>query len=42
MGRGTPDWLVYGHKVSNLDFDGIKTYTTVQSITENEEWPISL
>jgi len=26
MSRGTPDWLVFGHKVTDLDYDGKKTY----------------
>lgn len=28
MDEGTPHWLSYGHRVSDLDFDGNKTYPT--------------
>jgi hypothetical protein len=40
--RGRHDWLVYGHLVSALDYDGVKTYTTAADIEENQEWPISI
>lgn len=39
---GHPKWLSYGHKVADLDFDGVKTYTTASDIEENQEWPVSL
>lgn len=36
-------WLMYGHMVEVLDFDGRQTYTppTGESL-DKDEWPISL
>lgn len=34
--------LTYGHKVSALDFDGVRTYATAEDVEVNQEWPISL
>lgn len=33
MERGHAKWLSYGHKLSDLDFDGVRTYATAK--TEN-------
>lgn len=40
--RGRPTWLDYGYTVTDRDFDGVKTYTTVSDVEENQEWPVSL
>lgn len=41
MEAGRHDWLAFGHRVSDLDFDGRKTYPTGET-EEVIEWPISL
>ena len=39
-----PDWLTYGHRIADLDFDGITTYAVKQigEGLDNGDWPISL
>lgn len=39
---GRHDWLAFGHIVSDLDFDGRKTYTQDGESQELTEWPLSL
>src|SRR6202049_3098795 len=39
---GSHRWLRYGHRVSELDCDGVKTYTAPEEIEDRNEWPISL
>jgi hypothetical protein len=39
---GEHKWLSYGHKLSALDYDGVRTYATAEDVEENQEWPISL
>lgn len=40
--RGRPTWLDYGYRVNDLDFDGVRTYSTANEIEDRQEWPISL
>lgn len=44
MERGhDPHWLVYGHMVADLDFDGrVAIVPTTGESLERDEWPLSL
>ena len=43
MESGHHKWLDYGHRVSELDYDGARTYRVLDQVTEHgDEWPISL
>lgn len=42
MESGHVDWITYGHVVSDLDFDGQKTYPLTGEREVVTDWPLSL
>lgn len=42
MESGHVDWISYGHVITELDFDGRKTYPSTVEGEEVSEWPLSL